>query len=127
MMLANVKVLRSGEARPRVQGGLPGGGDARAEAGEDSQRRRQVAGRGKGVCQCGSGQPAVGRDREEGSVPGREARRGWASKKLGLCPWAAGRPGKVLNRRSSIRAALWGTPGRCRGAGGGGHGRQPSK
>lgn len=113
MMLVNVKVLWSGEARPRVQGGLPGGGDARAEAGVGStalvassrDRERYVSVR--------DWQPAVGREREEGSVLGQEVRRVWASKKLGLCPWAAGRPGKILNRRSSIRAALWRTPGHC--------------
>lgn len=55
----------------------------------------------------------MGRECEEGSVLGWEVRRMWASKKLGLCPRAAGRPGKILNRRSSIRAALWRTPGRC--------------
>lgn len=36
-----------------------------------------------------------------------------AGKELGLCPWAAGSPGKILSKRGSIRAALWKTLSGC--------------
>lgn len=74
------------------------------------------------MCQCRGGQPGVGRACEEtpwlghkvGMVRAHLMEISSASKELGLCPWAAGSPGKLLSRRGSTRAALWKTPsGRC--------------